>query len=195
MKTRFDLTDLYPSLKRVETTIGRNGYPQKLQYAYYCDSKEEMKHIVEELKSEGENVEELFIHKKNGWNLWCREILIHDCINLGLVGDSDSAIYLDMDKEEEEIKEDIFLSLIGDDEDFIADVGREFCDKKVDSFYSDIKNYKNKGEVVVFYDANNEDYVEYVITDDTSGYHDGDVTTYQMAFTVYEKNEEGDEEE
>ena len=64
MKTRFDLEDIYPQLTRVETTTGNNGYPQSLQYAYYCDNKKEMKEVIEHLKSQGQEIEELFIRKK-----------------------------------------------------------------------------------------------------------------------------------
>ncbi len=193
MKTKFNIDDLYPNLEKIETTIGSNGYPKKLQYAYYCDSKKEMKEIIEDLKSDGENVEELFIHKKNGWSLWVRENTPHFLIDLSRAKESDWYIILNMNQSEKEIKEDIKTELIGEDKDYCEEIGKEKIEEIVDSFYSELSSLKDKGEVYVFYSPEQENQVNYIITEDCTGYHDGDVTTYQMAFTVYEKSE--DEEE
>jgi hypothetical protein len=193
MKTKFDIDDLYPTLEKIETTIGSNGYPSRLQYAYYCDSKKEMEEIIEKLKSDGEIVEELFIHKKNGWSLWNRQITQHDLIDFTIRKESEWYIQLDMNQTEEDIKEEIKFELIGDDEDYIEEVGVEKVNEIVEDFYSNLEHYKDKGEVHIFYSPERENNIEYIITDDCTGYHDGDVTTYQMAFTVYEKDEEDEE--
>lgn len=195
MKTRFDINDIYPGLTRVETTVGTNGYPMHLQYAYYCDSRKEMAEIIEDLRNDGHEVEELFLRRRNGQQLWNRGLSNHKFVELDRAGQHDWTIPLNMDDSEEDIKLSIFDCLIGDDEDYIEELGEEAI-LIVEDFYSDIQRFKDKGFITVFYDPNNGNYnrVDYVITDDCTGYHDGDVTSYQMAFTVYKK-EDNDEEE
>lgn len=193
MKTRFDINDIYPDLNRVETTIGSNGYPTKLHWAFYSDNRTEMKEIIEDLRYHGHVVNELFIRKKNGHQLWNRDYINHFNIDLTFTGDSDWSLSLDMDESIEDIKGEIKLCLLGDDEDFLDSLGTEETDRVVDDFYNQISHYKDRGNINVFYDGNNGNYIDYVITDDSTGYHDGDVTTYQMAFEVIEKKD--DEEE
>jgi hypothetical protein len=191
MKTRFDLDDFYPELTRVETTVGNNGYPLHLQYAYYCDSKKETEEIIEDLRNHGHEVQELYLRRRNGHQLWNRELRDHSLIKLDRVGEYDWAITLDMNGDEEDIKSDILTYIIGEDLEYIDSLGDE-VNLIVEDFYSDIKRFKGKGFITVFYDPDNGNYnmVDYVITEDCTGYHDGDVTSYQMAFTVYEKEED-----
>lgn len=185
-----DLDNDYPQLTRVETTMGTNGYPKSLEYAYYCDSREEMKSIIEDLENEGYEVTELYLRRRSGQQLWNREYRVHSLIELDLVRDSDYVMTLDMDREQEEIERDIFDSLIGDDEDYIEDIGREEADRRVDAFYESVEHLKDKGSITVFYRPDYDNSVDYIITKDCTGYYDGDVTTYQMAFSAEEKSDE-----
>lgn len=194
MKTRFDLDDIYPGLERVETTTGYNGYPSNLHWAFYSDSRKEMEEVIENLRNDGHEVNELFLNKKNGHQLWNRDYRNHFSIDLTLSNDSDWSLSLDIDESIEDIKNWLELCLIGDDEEYREALGEEEIERMVNDFYSQISHYKGKGEIHVFYDGNNDNSVDYVVTDDSTGYHDGDVTTYQMAFEVIEKEEDDEEE-
>ena len=190
MKTRHDIDDIYPQLTRVETTIGTNGYPRGLEWAFYADSRKEMETIIEELESKGHEVEELFIRKRDGHSLWNRDRRNHVFIELDIAEDFDWTMSLDMDDSEEDIKQSIFDSLIGDGEDYIEDIGRKEADRRVNDFYDEVKYLKDRGGITVFYRPDYDNDIDYIITEDCTGYNDGDVTTYQMAFSVYEKENE-----
>lgn len=185
-----DVDELYSQLTRVETTIGSNGYPKSLEYAYYCDNRTELKDIIEELEQEGYEITELFLRKRDGQMLWNREYRNHFSIDFEIVNDSDWCMSLDMSDSEERIKEDIDINLIGDDEDYREELGQEEIDRIVNSFYDDVKRYE--GDITVFYCPEHENDIDYVITDHCTGYHDGDVTSYQMAFSVELPEEEED---
>lgn len=191
MKTKelnIDVGELYPQLTRVETTIGSNGYPKGLQFAYHCESRKEMAEIVEELTNSGHDVTELMLRKRNGQQLWNRDLQNHFSVDFETANDFDSCINLDMDNGEFHIKYDIEAVLIGDDEDHREELGQEKIDKIVDDFYEDVKYHI--GRIKVFYRPDYDNDVDYVITEDCTGYYDGDVTTYQMAFSVELPEEE-----
>ena len=194
MKTRFEINEIYPNLTRVETTVGINGYPSHLQYAYHCDSRKEMKEIIEDLRQHGHEVDELFLRKRNGQQLWSRELRDHFSIDLTLSNERDYTWSFNMDESEDVIKEDIKEMLYSGDEDIIEEKGYELVEKEINDFYSEISHRKGEGPIIVFYDPSNGNWVDYIITEDCTGYHDGDVTSYQMAFTVYEKDEDDEEE-
>ena len=190
MKTKIDVQEVYPQLTRVETTIGTNGYPKGIQYAYYCDSRKEMEEVIEDLHYNGYEVVELMLRKRNGQQLWNRSLQHHSSVILDRTRDTDWTICLDMDDKEEDIKSLIFDCLIGDDEDYIKDIGLEEANRRVNNFYDEIKYLKDYGGITVFYQPDSDNDVDYIITEDSTGYHDGDVTTYQMAFSVIEEDEE-----
>ena len=188
MKKKIDVDEIYPQLTRVETTTGSNGYPQNLSYVYYCDSRNEMKEIISELVAEGYEVNELFLRRRNGQQLWNRDNCIHNNVNLGHASEQDWYMHLDMNDTEENLRDTIFDFLIGDDEDYIEDIGRKEVKRRVDSFYDEISCCKGEGSTYIFYSPDQDNRVDYVITEDCTGYHDGDVTSYQMAFEVIEKD-------
>lgn len=192
MKTLFDLDEVYVNLEKVETTVGSNGYPSKLQWAYYCENRSEMEEIIEDLEYKGFEVEELFLSKKNGQQLWNRDRVPHRLVNLFHEDSQSYAIFIDTDSGEENIKLTIDSVLIGDDEEFREELGQDKIDEIVESFYKEIP--LNKGVIKVFYDPEQDNRVDYIITEESTGYHDGDVTSYQMAFSVLQKEEEDEQD-
>ena len=113
-------------LDYVETTTGMNGYPEHIQNAIISESIETLLETQTALEDAGYEVEQLYLHKKDGWNLWNRTNTYIQkgqmCIELG----QDWTFDFDSDEEESTIKEKIFTELfayhelLADDEDFRA---------------------------------------------------------------------------
>ena len=175
-----DLDELYPELTRVETTIGSNGYPEQLKYAYYLDDKDELMKLVSKLEADGYNITELLLRRKNGQQLWNREESYFNSVDFSIAKDSDYVLSINMDNSEDEIKEEIKTTLFYDDEDLMNDI--------IDEFYNELRG--ETGGVTVFYDPNNDDNIDYIIRENDTGYHDGDVTSYQMAFIAEKSMDE-----
>ena len=61
--------------KTLETTSARNGYPENTETVIIANSITELNAIKTELKNAGYYVSCLQLHRRDGWNLWHRQII------------------------------------------------------------------------------------------------------------------------
>jgi len=172
-------------LELMHTTTGMNGYPEWVSEALTAPTRSQLDNANAAFIEAGFEVSEIEMKKKDGWNLWNRYNVSHQHVDYSIADDQDYTIELDLDQPEEEIKSEIRDRLFGTPEEMGEDY--DLNEDDVDEFYSDISCLE--GIVTVFYNANHKA-VNYLITDESIGYHDGDVTTRQLAIIV-----EFDEEE
>ena len=166
-----------------ETTTGRNGYPENLNWVLTSDSISELIELKKQLEIQGYEVEELELHKKAGWSLWSRG---NDILKLGkytIAKDTDYSIKLDMNEDEEDIKNNILETLFGTTDllEIESFEDLEMIVKNVNDFFSEIEN--EEGTVTVFYSPDNDYSIEYVVSEDTNGYT-YDSNYYKLAIRV-----------
>lgn len=166
-----------------ETTTGRNGYPENINWAITSSSISELIELKEHLEGQGYKVEELELHKKDGWSLWSRG---NDILKLGkytIAKDTDYVVKLDMNEDEGDIKNDILETLFGDPDlleiESFEDLERIV--KSVNDFFSEIES--EEGNITVFYSPDNNYAIDYVVSEDTNGYS-YDSNYYKLAIRV-----------
>lgn len=171
-----------------ETTTGRNGYPENLNWAITSDSITELIELKEQLESQGYEVEELELHKKAGWSLWSRIEAFLEIGKYTIAKDTDFTLSLDMSKDEEVLKNEIFETLFGSSylSEIIEDYGfvkLEEIVKTVNDFFEEIES--EEGEITVFYRPDNDYSIEYIVSEDTNGYS-YDSNYYKLAIRVFD---------
>lgn len=196
MKTITDFID-ENNCDYVNTTSEANGYPRNLTYAIVSDSFKELKELREIAENEGFICEFIKINKKDGWDLWVRGGYVFDNTWCKQISEQDYTVDINTENSEEERFEEAaaisyfnlnsFAEQISECEDFNSAI------ELVENFKNKTQNIvdeagENNGVVRVFYD-NDNDLIDYVISDDETGYS-YDTNNYQIALVMKDLNED-----
>lgn len=165
MEQSIDFRD-YFDLETVETTSSQSGYPEYLKTAYTSDSLKELDNFKTALENEFKlEVEVVFLHKKDGWNLWSR-------VNAGFLDLKHYYRHWENEWSLEILKddsiEDIIEALLGEGwEDNVDDPDQAYIDW-ADSEWGELVNSNWEG--IVFYNPDDEFSINYTLTEDQNGY-------------------------
>lgn len=158
------IQDIY-DLEIVETTIGTNGYPSRVRPALTCDSISTLQKVLDE----NENLESVWLHKRDGWSLWERS-------NGG---------YLDPETFMKESEIEYSIKLVCDENTTIEDVfvaifGYDWYEyQSTKDIIGSISNWENGewGDLIregfvgqVFYNPFNDYAIDYAVQVDQNGY-------------------------
>jgi hypothetical protein len=177
-------------LDHVETTIGRDGYPEALKHAITAETITELFEIENKLNKAGFKTMQLVLHSKDGQQLPNR---IETIIEKGMfqrVSDDDYAIELDM-SDLSQVKQDVRDVLFGDVDDLAQvqvdneefeslEEAKAFYEKKVDEFISELPE---TGKFVVFYEPDQDHRIDYIVSEESTSYS-YDTNNYQAAITI-----------
>lgn len=61
-------------MQREVTTSDASGYPRYLKVVYTTDTMEELREAKEAAEEAGAEVDVIRMHRRDGWNLWCRSM-------------------------------------------------------------------------------------------------------------------------
>jgi len=177
-------------LTATETTTAANGYPQGLRYTLTdFDSISQLKTLSEQLTAEGREVEEVILHKRDGWQLWSRS---RGSVTHGMFRKQSSGewtIDLLTDTTRCNTEQEAFDLIAG---------GREFTDleemrkavEQIDNLKEEFDNIlsgvEDQGQtsVTVFYDPDQNYRVNYYATDETTGYS-YDTHHYKVGLIIF----------
>lgn len=158
------IQDMY-DLEMVETTIGTNGYPSRVRPALTCDSISTLQKVLDE----NENMESVWLHKRDGWSLWERS-------NGGYMNpdtfmrESEIEYSIRLVCDENTTIEDVFVAIFGYD-------WYEYQSTK--DIIGNISNWENGewGDLIrdrfvgrVFYNPFNDYAIDYTVEIDQNGY-------------------------
>lgn len=189
-----DLSE-YLGLDYVETTVGSNGYPQSLNWAMTSDSIAQLLKAKESLEQEGYEVEELFLKKKDGQQLWNRSNTYIKKGQMQIASDQDYYIDLDYNTSIDELIQEVKEFWYGGDQDHLKELAldavedqsvesvAEFMDTIIKEAKSFIEEAGEEGVIRVFVNNNDLKHIDYTVTDDQTGYS-YDSSSYQVAIRV-----------
>lgn len=168
-------------LRHVSTTSESNGYPSNVDGAIISDSIQELIDTGTKLMELGFHVDWLYLHKKDGWDLWHRTSVGY--FELGCFAKvDDQDFYFDYDPEwsEYEAKEAIFEEIVKSD---TPDNYGMLCHwvERVDNYYQEMKFATVKTRF--FLDAVNDLTIEYSVSDDQANYSN-DTHNYQLGIAI-----------
>ena len=166
------------------TTSASNGYPQNLLQVITHPRKSALIELRDELRKAGIEVDEYLLNAKDGWDMPHRKTTSLDVIDFTLADDDDHFVQVDSNQDREQIEDEIYGQVYGFDHEFSFFSELEEAVKLTKELAEDIPF--GNGIVTAFYDGvngHNGNFL-YVVTDDSAGYHDGDVTSYQLAIRI-----------
>jgi hypothetical protein len=164
-------------LTATETTTASNGYPQGLRYALTdFESITQLKELSEQLTSEGREVEEVILHKRDGWQLWVRSV---GSVTHGMYC-QESANDWTIDIAPNDDTTGIASELVG-----IEDDSPEDMVNIAERFAKDLKGEQRQDTTVtVFYDPDQNYRIDYSATDETTGYS-YDTHNYKVGLLIF----------
>lgn len=193
IESTVELADFY-NLDYVETSSESNGYPNNLEWAIIADTISELLEIKEQLKNAGFNVQEYFLHKKNGWQLWSRQNTYLEKGQMTIASDSDW--YWDFDMTDlDEVKKEVYEMFWCDEEQMKEIANEQVEDGIYDTLKEALNEYaeqvqffinqlpKDGGQIRVFYDPNQDYAIDYIVTEESTYYYN-DTNHYRLAIAV-----------
>jgi predicted RNA binding protein YcfA (HicA-like mRNA interferase family) len=171
-----DIAEMH-GLTATETTTASNGYPQGLRYALTdFESITQLKDLADQLTAEGREVEEVILHKRDGWQLWARS---NGSVTHGMYRQQSSNDWT-VDIAPNDDTHEIARELVG-----IVEDSSEELTNIAERFAKYLKNEQRQDmTVTVFYDPNQNYRVDYCATDETTGYS-YDTHSYKVGLLIY----------
>jgi hypothetical protein len=164
-----------------ETTSGMNDYPSHLKMALTdFDTITQFEEVRDRLKSEGHDVEEIQLHRRDGWALWERGGVSVRKGMYATASQTETTLTIGCDESPNDC---VFEFLIE---------GMEFDDAEQFERYmkmykylvAEVESAKKEDETVtLFLDPNNNYKVNYVVSDESTGYSE-DTHNYKLGLLV-----------
>ena len=181
--------------RNVDTTTGMNGYPERLRVAITADTMGELRELKDRHEAQGDTVEIIRLHRRDGWALWERDHDV-DLDDERWMGTAPDEWTIDLTPDSDGMDE-AFTLLIGEDGSDITTAkgleraagAVEALGKELDSLIDDLED----GQICrVWIDMDNRA-VDYSVRTGQNGYS-YDTHHYKSALLITEREAEDNDE-